>query len=110
VVDGRRIALAGTFVLVLAGGTLPAGGAPKTHTVTVEGMRFIPQTLTVQRGDRVVWVNKDLFPHTATATGGAFDSRSIAPNASWIYVAREPGHFAYLCSLHTTMTGTLAVQ
>jgi plastocyanin len=109
VVDRRRIALAGTLVLVLAG-VQPAGAAPKTHTVIVEAMRFVPETLTVQRGDRVVWVNKDLFPHTATATGGAFDSRNIGANASWTYVAREPGRYAYLCSLHTTMTGTLTVQ
>ena len=82
----------------------------KTHTVIVEAMRFMPQTLTVQRGDRVVWVNKDLFPHTATATAGSFDSGSIAANTSWAYVARDPGRHAYLCSLHTTMTGELTIQ
>ena len=96
-------------MLVLVG-VLPAGAAPKTHTVVVEAMRFVPESLSVQRGDRVVWINKDLFSHTATATGGAFDSRNIAPNASWTYVASEPGRYAYLCSLHTTMTGALTVQ
>jgi plastocyanin len=73
-------------------------------------MRFVPAKLTVQRGDRVVWVNKDLFAHTATASAGTFDSGSIAVNASWTCVAREPGRHAYLCSMHTTMTGTLIVQ
>ena len=108
-VDCLRYALAGALVLVLATAST-AGAAPKTHTVIVEGMRFIPEALTVQRGDRVTWVNKDLFPHTATATGGTFDSRNIAPNASWTYVARASGRHAYLCSLHTTMTGVLTVQ
>ena len=108
-VDRHRAALASTLVLVLVC-ALPAGAARKTHTVVVEAMRFVPERLSVQRGDRVVWVNKDLFAHTATATGGAFDSRNIAPNASWTYVANEPGRYAYLCSLHTTMTGTLTVQ
>jgi plastocyanin len=107
VVDRRRVALA---VALALGGALPAGAAPQTHTVTIDAMRFVPETLTVRRGDRVVWVNKDLFPHTATASAGTFDSGSIAPNAWWTYVAREPGSHGYLCSLHTTMTGTLTVR
>ena len=35
---------------------------PKTHTVTIEGMRFQPEALTVARGDTIVWVNKDIVP------------------------------------------------
>jgi plastocyanin len=105
--DRRRVALAIALALACAS---PSTAAPQTHTVTIDAMRFVPQTLTVRRGDRVVWVNKDLFPHTATATSGTFDSGSIASNASWTYVAREPGRHAYLCSLHTTMTATLTVQ
>jgi plastocyanin len=31
--------------------------APKTHTVTIEGMRFQPDVLTVAPGDTLVWVN-----------------------------------------------------
>jgi plastocyanin len=37
---------------------------PRTHTVTIEEMRFQPERLTVARGDTIVWVNKDLVPHT----------------------------------------------
>src|SRR5258708_1422987 len=59
----------------------------RTYVVVIEQMRFDPPVLTVRRGDRVVWVNKDLFPHTASANSKTFDSSSIAPNASWSYVA-----------------------
>jgi plastocyanin len=107
VVDRRRIALAVGLALAIAS---PSVAAPQTHTVTIDAMRFVPDKLTVRRGDRVMWVNKDLFPHTATAPSGTFDSGSIGPNASWTYVAHEPGRHAYLCSLHTTMTATLTVQ
>ena len=41
----------------------------------MENMRFQPQSLTVARGDTVVWVNKDLVPHTATSKAGGFDSQ-----------------------------------
>jgi plastocyanin len=88
----------------------PAGrSAGRTHTVIIEGMRFTPQNLTVHRGDRVTWVNKDLFPHTVTAAG-KFDSRQIAPGDSWTYTARKAGEYDYVCTLHVGMTGRLEVR
>jgi plastocyanin len=85
----------------------PAGRA---HTVTIENLQFNPPDLQVHRGDRIVWVNKDLFPHTVTAVSKAFDSGSIAPQASWTYVARKPGEYPYGCTFHPTMKGKLRVQ
>lgn len=79
-----------------------------THTVTIEGMRFVPDRLSVQRGDEVVWVNKDFVPHTATGPG--FDSRSIAPGASWTARVTKPGTHPYVCTFHPTMTATLVVR
>jgi plastocyanin len=76
-------------------------------------MHFQPQNLTVKPGDRIQWVNKDLFPHTATghnSTGAAFDSGSIAPGASWTYVVATPGEYAYACTFHPTMTARLTVR
>lgn len=100
------IALA-SLVLASAG---PAGAEATTRTVTIEGMKFVPETVTVQRGDRVVWINHDVLPHTVTATGGAFDSHEIAADASWTLEARAAGNFPYFCTLHTIMTGRLVVQ
>nr|WP_240702547.1 cupredoxin family copper-binding protein [Trinickia terrae] len=97
-------------VLLATAAPLHADAAPATFVVTIEQMRFDPPVLTVRRGDRVVWVNKDLFPHTASAASKAFDSRSIAPNATWSYVARMPGSFPYGCDFHPTMRGTLIVR
>jgi len=87
-----------------------ANEASKTHIVTVENMKFEPQSLTVRRGDRVVWVNKDLFPHTATANSHQFDSGNIAPQASWTYVTNQDGTFEYSCVYHPTMKATLIVR
>ena len=57
-----------------------------------------------------MWINKDLFPHTATADANAFDSHDIAADASWSYVARETGRYAYSCKLHPTMRAVLNVR
>jgi plastocyanin len=84
--------------------------SPRHHVIIIEGMRFNPPTLTVHRGDRITWTNKDLFPHTATANSKAFDSPSIAPNASWSYTVHRSGSYGYICRFHPTMQGTLIVQ
>lgn len=86
-----------------------AGGAPATHTVVIEAMTFNPQRLTVRRGDTVVWINKDPFPHTATAAG-VFDSRSIPAGGSWKHSAGKAGEFVYLCTLHSNMKAVLKVE
>jgi plastocyanin len=90
---------------------LPASAAaPTSHVVTIENMQFNPPTLTVKRGDRIVWINKDLFPHTVTGNTHAFDSRSIAANASWSYAPAKAGSYPYGCTFHPTMHGALTVQ
>ncbi len=83
---------------------------PKTHTVTMEKMRFQPESLTVARGDTVVWVNKDLVPHTATSKAAGFDSQVIQAEKSWRFTVRKKGDFAYLCTFHPTMTAMLRVK
>jgi plastocyanin len=90
----------------------PAGAAVKgaLHTVTIDGVQFSPAEITVHQGDRIVWVNKDPFPHTATATNKAFDSGSIAVNASWTYTVTKKGEIDYSCTFHPTMKGKIKVQ
>ena len=87
-----------------------APAASRTHSVTIEGMRYAPPHLVVHRGDRVIWANKDSFPHTVTARSGTFDSHGIAPNGSWYYVADKVGKYPYVCTFHPTMQGTLIVE
>ncbi len=103
--------LASALVAVLCT-TLHASvaAAPGTYYVVIEQMQFNPPTLTVERGSRVVWVNKDLFPHTASATSKAFNSGNIAPSASWSYVVGQAGSYPYLCDFHPMMHGTLTVR
>ena len=102
-------------VVVLALVSIMGAGAapprtPAIHTVVIEGSHFTPDVLSVQAGDKVTWVNKDPFPHTATSTNN-FDSTAIQPDQNWTFTTKTKGEFAYLCSFHpTTMKGTLRVQ
>jgi plastocyanin len=84
--------------------------AATTYTVAIDGVAFVPETLTVHVGEAVVWVNTDPFPHTVTSQTGAFDSQAIAPGQSWSYTPMQAGVFPYLCTLHPTMHATLKVE
>ncbi len=98
-----------SFACLLQSGA-NALAASTTHTVVIAEMKFVPDTLTVAPGDTIVWVNKDFFPHTATAQNKSFDSREIAMSKSWKYVATKKGAFPYICTLHPTMKGSLIVK
>ncbi len=88
----------------------PLLASAKAYTVNIEGMKFVPEKLEIQAGDTVTWVNKDLVPHTVTASAAKIDSGSIAPNASWKLKAGRKGQVDYVCRFHPTMHGALIVR
>lgn len=88
---------------------LPAIAQAATVTVKIEGMQFVPATITAHPGDRIVWRNADLVPHTATARG-RFDSGAIAPGHTWAHEVPAPGRYDYVCTFHPGMKATLVVQ
>ena len=103
------LAFAGLLVVGSAWSRTGAEQVAGKHVVTIENMEFNPHTLAVRVGDRIVWFNKDPFPHTATAIAAGFDSGTIGPNASWTYVVTRPGNFSYTCTFHPTMKGVVTI-
>jgi plastocyanin len=79
-------------------------------TVVIENMKFNPDTITVKKNETITWVNKDMFPHTATAVDKTFDSKVLQPGKSFKYKAKKTGTFEYKCDLHPTMKASLTVQ
>ena len=106
----KRAGCALALLAVFAPAGPAAQAAPTVHTIVIDGMRFIPQTVEVEAGDTVVWRNKDPFPHTVMATAPGPASPPIAAGASWRYKAAKAGNYPYLCTLHSTMTATLVVK
>jgi|SRR4051812_3335593 len=105
-------AMVGSALLVVALlpiGDVAAAGSGASHTVIIESTSFEPTTITLKRGDTVVWINRDPFPHTATSKTGGFDSGEIAPGKSWSHRFLKPGNVDYVCSLHPTMKGSVRV-
>lgn len=92
-------------------GKSAGGGA----AITIKNFAFVPATLTVGAGTTVRVTNADSAPHTVTASGGAspgasFDTGHIGPGKTAAFTApTAPGSYAYDCSIHPFMRGTLLV-
>lgn len=69
-----------------------------------------PMVVVIGVNNTVLWVNKDLAPHTVTATDKTFDSGNIDPGKSWRYTFTQPGTYSYYCLYHPWMKATLIVK
>lgn len=75
----------------------------------MRGFAFAPARLEIAAGDTVIWINRDVVPHTATVEG-SWDSGSIAGSARWQVVPSQQGSTEYTCTFHPTMRGTIVVR
>ena len=57
----------------------------------------------------MTWTNDDSIPHTVTADDSSFDSSGLVQGKTFSFTFDKAGTFAYHCSIHTTMTGTVVV-
>ncbi|HMC78771.1 MAG TPA: cupredoxin family copper-binding protein [Vicinamibacterales bacterium] len=104
------VAAFGLVMIAMTTGAAAGAAKAATHKVTIEGTKFDAADLTVNAGDSIVWENKDPYPHTATSKTGGFDSKDIASEKSWKYVAKKKGDFPYVCTIHPSMKGTIHVK
>jgi plastocyanin len=83
----------------------------KTYQVEIRNFAFAPNTLTVPAGTRVVWTNRDDEPHLVTSAGATFaPSKALDTSDSYAVTFAKPGTYAYYCSIHPMMVGTIIVQ
>jgi plastocyanin len=96
-------------VLLIASGCDQTAAA-RVHRVEIKDMAYTPAELTVASGDTIMWVNRDIVPHTVTGAARQFDSGSLSPAAEWSLVARARGRISYSCTFHPTMKGAVVVK
>ena len=87
--------------------TAPAAGG---SNVSIANFAFAPASLTVAVGTAVTWTNSDSTGHTVTADDGSFASDKLATGATFEETFTEAGTYAYHCSIHSSMTGTITVN
>ena len=87
----------------------PSGNAARSAKVEIEDFAYKPDPVTVEEGGKVIWLNRDSAPHTATAEDGSFDTGTLEEGKLKSETFKEPGTYAYVCSIHPQMHGTVEV-
>jgi plastocyanin len=106
---GLTITLALLGPVPLLAADIPPATAAQT-VITIDNFVFTPQTVTVAKGTTVVWRNRDDTPHRVVATPpGRIKSPVLDTDETYSWTATDSGTFAYFCSLHPHMTGTVIV-
>jgi plastocyanin len=114
-IPARLFGLAiGALIAVAAAGSSPAQqvAAAAPAEITIDNFAFEPASLTVARGTRVTWVNRDEEPHTVVSADKElrFKSQALDTNDKFSFVFDKPGTYKYFCSVHTHMVGTVEVK
>ena len=88
----------------------PRPTAPRTHQVVIQGLLYVPETLTVRPRRRRRLDQQGPVPaHRHGRRRVRFRARS-RPASRGASRPRRPARYPYLCTLHTTMKGTLRVE
>lgn len=85
--------------------------SPQTFNIVISGFAFNPSSLTINKGDIVVWTNQDSVAHTVTSDSGSeLSSSQISTGTTYSHTFNTAGTYNYHCSIHTSMKGTITVQ
>lgn len=100
------VASAGALLLAAP----PAAAAPRTFVVTMDKLKFGPVPTDLHKGDILIWDNRDLFRHTATADDHHSFDVDLMPGAKKRMVLTKTGTFPFTCRYHPNMRGTLEIK
>ena len=70
---------------------------------------YMPVNASIPKDATVTWTNKDVAPHTATASDGSFDTGIFNAGSSASAMVKGQGDIQYHCTIHPWMHGSLQV-
>ncbi len=80
--------------------------------VSIKKFKFIPQELTIKKGQTVRWTNREKRQYHSVwfEKYGEDESEYLFPDDIFEKVFNTPGEFEYRCGPHPEMTGKIIVQ
>ncbi|MHB8511769.1 MAG: cupredoxin domain-containing protein [Actinomycetota bacterium] len=108
----RSLKLVLASAVLLATALAPYPSIASTSSVTIADYSFTPKTITINKGDSVLWTytSSGQKQHTVTADDNSFGSGTLNPGGTYKHKFDVAGTFNYHCSIHPTlMTGTVKV-
>jgi len=120
-VSRSRITLAAIAGVLALGAAACGSSSPAAPTVAADvtismvgdrgNQSYAPNPTTVRVGQTVAWKNNDTTVHDATQDASRFQTGTInAGSTSAPVTMSTAGTFAYHCTIHPGMVGTLIVQ
>ena len=92
-----------------SGSTTGAGG--EEERVEIADFAYSPDTVTVAAGTTVTWENTEAgIAHTATSDEDVWTSGTLNEGDEFSFTFDEAGTFAYFCTIHPDMTGSIIVE
>jgi plastocyanin len=88
----------------------PRAVAAADTGVTISDFQFAPASVTIDVGDTVTWTNDGPTAHSATGDDGGFDTGIFEAGQSRSATFDQAGTFAYFCTPHPNMRGTITVR
>jgi plastocyanin len=90
--------------------TVTVAVAPGTAAVSTPSLAFRPQVVDVSAAGVVTWTIGSIHHNVTFTTPGAPEDVPEITNASAARTFPNPGAFAYQCTIHPSMTGTVRVH
>jgi plastocyanin len=82
----------------------------KVVQITIHNFAFNPARIEVSPGTKIVWTNTDSDPHTVDSTKNIWTSEALDTDSHFARTFGRAGTFAYYCSIHPFMHGTVIVK
>jgi plastocyanin len=120
------------LVLLAACGSSGGGGSssntvPPPKPVDLRGQKqvaieaknnvFTPPSIIIDQGTKVTWTNDDIISHNVHKSADAvdfgapfgIDTADFGPNKTYSFTFDKVATFAYTCTIHSLMSGTVQV-
>ncbi|MCL6416955.1 c-type cytochrome [Aestuariirhabdus sp. Z084] len=109
---GRYFTIAVVLAGYLAASVISTTAYADTVEVSIYKRRFTPQHITVNKGDTVVWINREKRQYHSVwfKEQGEPEPDYFFPDESFQKVFNEEGTFPYECGPHPDMTGSVTVR
>lgn len=87
-------------------------GDESSNLVIIQNYKFIPQHITISKGQTLVWENREKRQYHSVwfeALGEAEPEDYLFPEDTYERSFSNPGTYPYRCGPHPEMTGTVTV-
>src|SRR4051812_27476701 len=79
-------------------------------TLSIEGLKYHPDLVTIEFGDTILWTNNDERDYSVKADDGSFDSGLLRKGMTFSKTFDKPGRFTYGSDPSARTKGTVVVK